>query len=147
MDGHATAPDFSPAGSFGHATARSENSTDSEGGEPRATYSPPEKVSVDPPCPAIRLSCSERRTAVGVVLADPSSSFRGSAFKLRGSHTKPPSSLANSIRLTAAARPPVGLDCSVARGGSQHGIYLVLTDPGKPLFPVVPARIFCGLAM
>ncbi|ONM35117.1 hypothetical protein ZEAMMB73_Zm00001d042347 [Zea mays] len=68
MDGHAT-PDFSPAaGSFVHTTARSENSAEGEGGEPRATYPPPEKVALDPPSPAIRLSCDSWATVVAAAL-------------------------------------------------------------------------------
>jgi hypothetical protein len=75
MDGHAT-PHSSPAvASFAHTPARSEYSEEGAPGEPRVTVPPPEKVPVDPPSPAIRLSCSGRRAAVGVLHADPPSSF------------------------------------------------------------------------
>jgi hypothetical protein len=55
--------------------ARSEYSEEGAPGEPRATVPPLEKVPFDPPSPTIRLSCSERRAAVGVWHADPPSSF------------------------------------------------------------------------
>jgi hypothetical protein len=58
-----------------HTSARSEYSEEGAPSEPRATEPPPEKVSVDPPSPANRLSCSGRRAAVGVLHADPQSSF------------------------------------------------------------------------
>jgi hypothetical protein len=58
-----------------HTSARSEYSEEGAPGEPRATEPPPEKVPVDPPSAAIRLSCSGRRATVGVPHADPPSSF------------------------------------------------------------------------
>jgi hypothetical protein len=75
MDGHATAETFPAAASFAHKRARSEYSEEGALGEPRATEPPPEKVPVDPPSPANRLSSFGRRAAVGVLHANPPSSF------------------------------------------------------------------------
>jgi hypothetical protein len=75
MDGHATAETSPADASFAHKRARSEYSEEGAPGEPRATEPPPEKVGVDPPSAAIRLSCSRQRAAVGVLHADPSASF------------------------------------------------------------------------
>jgi hypothetical protein len=75
MDGDATAETFPAAASFPHKRARSEYSEEGARGDPRATEPPPEKVRVDPPSPANRLSSSGRRAPVGVVHANPSSTF------------------------------------------------------------------------
>jgi hypothetical protein len=75
MDGHATVETSPTAASFAHKRARSEYSEEGAPGEPRATEPPPEKVPVDSPSAAIRLSCSGRWAAVEVPHADPPSSF------------------------------------------------------------------------
>jgi hypothetical protein len=75
MDVHAT-EETSPAdASFAHKHTRSEYSEEGAPGKPMATEPPPEKVAVDPPSAAIRLSCSGRRAAVGVLHTDPPASF------------------------------------------------------------------------
>jgi hypothetical protein len=75
MDGDATAEKFPAAASFPDKSARSEYSEEDARGDPRATQPPPEKVRVDPPSPANRLSSSGRRAAVGLIHATPPSTF------------------------------------------------------------------------